>query len=1131
MTSTQSYKDFLLELDRYRNKIIYARITALQLDETPQQSIEGRVTQGSVNLDGSSALRRSCQLTIVADNFNYNDYLWGVNTKFKLEIGVENPINPRYPKVIWFNQGIYLIASFSVNRTTNTFTINIQGKDKMSLLNGDVGGNLTSSVDFGQIEEEDENGNWVIKKIPIPEIIRNMVHVYANEPYHNIVINDLETFGLELLEYRYDIPMYLWRPAGSEIYNGAILENDTKKYYLQQGGSPIALSEIPVSHLDLLVESLVGVEDPLPVYLQETQNGNTVYTPYYFAKIEYGQTAGYRKTDLTYAGDLIANVGETITSVLDKIKNMLVEFEYFYDINGQFIFQKKQSFISTMWGPTTIVLTSNISILKDAIDKLKKDMTAEQYEAYETASGIAWGTYDIKLRENIITYEAFLQKTYEQQNDYLIGLLDKYEALLYSSEAERQPMEQLAVASSSAYTFNGGELILSFNNNPQLKNLKNDYSIWGERESVSGARIPVHLRYAIDEKPTYYKAFNGKIYMTDRSVVEDLKRKAKEEIRNQFYDKLHSFKLLFPTPNALAAPKQQEDGSWSAGWWDIRDWYNYYSILTGEMPNYTMKWYSRNDLNGCVPALSLPITYTSSVNQNSYVWLLIRQKDGKYNAQHGSGNPANGKTTKTLWHSYYTDETQTTYRTEKVIDANGDYVTKEFIPPYSGCSDNHTYIEFLEQDVKRNGNTVFFYNPAFPTSSSFEDMVADKIEKEYKEYEAQGILNYVDWREIIYQMAKDYYKHNTEDTFEMNIALNNDLYYPSGRTGYESYYIDLEGFWRELYYPGLADEYSTKQADLDELNAKVEVLTQEVYGQEVNYSDNNLGGIENDTVALNNYLSDESAKAQSLVTYWNTKVKDANFDSSMLGVDFVAPKYNFTAQSEDGEEILVTDPSLYLRMLQDWYFRRKSDLVTLVQKRDDLEVKVTKLKKDREENYYIDVPNTDIRKYWNKSVYEAPQLLNFWFDFLDAQVDSALGKYSVKNIGARTKSINDTNIKSIYFRETPGVIFINDITQNDGGTGYKYIQVPNIDTMFSVSGQGKSAKERLDELLYEHSYCVESATITTIPVYYLQPNTRIYLYDEDTNLNGDYIISKITIPLSYNGTMSLTTTKAAENII
>ena len=43
-------------------------------------------------------------------------------------------------------------------------------------------------------------------------------------------------------------------------------------------------------------------------------------------------------TDLTYAGDLIANIGESITSVLDKIKSMLSEFEYFYDLEGRFVF-------------------------------------------------------------------------------------------------------------------------------------------------------------------------------------------------------------------------------------------------------------------------------------------------------------------------------------------------------------------------------------------------------------------------------------------------------------------------------------------------------------------------------------------------------------------------------------------------------------------------------------------------------------------------------------------------------------------------------------------------------------------------------------------------------------------------
>jgi hypothetical protein len=69
-----------------------------------------------------------------------------------------------------------------------------------------------------------------------------------------------------------------------------------------------------------------GQHTPEPVYFK---TGTNVYTPYIFAKVEYGQTAGYRISDLIYAGDLVANPGESITSVLDKIKTMLVEFEYF----------------------------------------------------------------------------------------------------------------------------------------------------------------------------------------------------------------------------------------------------------------------------------------------------------------------------------------------------------------------------------------------------------------------------------------------------------------------------------------------------------------------------------------------------------------------------------------------------------------------------------------------------------------------------------------------------------------------------------------------------------------------------------------------------------------------------------
>jgi hypothetical protein len=47
---------------------------------------------------------------------------------------------------------------------------------------------------------------------------------------------------------------------------------------------------------------------------------------------------GYRVTDLVYDKDLIAAAGDTITSVLDKIVKMLGSFEYFYDLEGHFIF-------------------------------------------------------------------------------------------------------------------------------------------------------------------------------------------------------------------------------------------------------------------------------------------------------------------------------------------------------------------------------------------------------------------------------------------------------------------------------------------------------------------------------------------------------------------------------------------------------------------------------------------------------------------------------------------------------------------------------------------------------------------------------------------------------------------------
>lgn len=154
----------------------------------------------------------------------------------------------------------------------------------------------------------------------------------------------MDSYGLELLEYRYDDALYLYRSAASNspIYDNILINGATP---CSVDGNPdiTKLSDLGPNELEMLVDSLTGTPNPVKVKIDGEY--------WYVAKVEFGQTAGYRQTDLTYAGDLIANIGDSITSVLDKIKNMLSDFEYFYNLDGQFVFQRKQSFINTLWSP------------------------------------------------------------------------------------------------------------------------------------------------------------------------------------------------------------------------------------------------------------------------------------------------------------------------------------------------------------------------------------------------------------------------------------------------------------------------------------------------------------------------------------------------------------------------------------------------------------------------------------------------------------------------------------------------------------------------------------------------------------------------------------------------------------
>lgn len=478
--------EFLRQLDLQKNKTVYAKVILLTFnDEAPIEEIQGKITSGSINIDGASAVRRTCSLSMVTLDKNINDIYWVLNNKFKLEVGIENHIDNRYPEIIWFKQGVYVFTSINMSVQTNGYTINLSGKDKMCLLNGEVGGSINASTDFGTIEEYEtlDNGEIVSKttRIPIIEIIKNAVHVYGGEPMHNIIINDVNNYGLELLEYRgdEDKPMYMLRHTETQTIDNMTFNGKQKKYLIEKNADNPNATRISIEEINPKFDLISHTEEnPQVVYVEIKNNEGAItgYNSYNAIQLDYGDTVGYRKTDLTYPGDLIANVGESLVSILDKIKSTFSDFEYFYDIDGRFIFQKKKTYINESW------------------------------------------------------------------NNLLMS-----EKEIYAQDSMH--------TSSTTYSFENGVLLTAFTNNPNINNIKNDFSIWGKRKGVTGQELPIHMRYAIQFKPEFYKNIDGQAFSSnDYDWRELIYQMANDYFK--YNHKVNNFTQLI----AAANPEQYPNG-------------------------------------------------------------------------------------------------------------------------------------------------------------------------------------------------------------------------------------------------------------------------------------------------------------------------------------------------------------------------------------------------------------------------------------------------------------------------------------------------------------------------------------------------------------------------------------------
>ena len=286
---------FLKQIDLTKNKTQYVKIIIMNQRDEPITTVEGKATGGSISVNGTSSIRRQGNLTMVASEETYNitniDNLLSINKRVAIEIGFKNIWNnySEYP-IIWFPQGVFILSQAVVTKNMNSFSISLTLKDKMTLLNGENGGILPCAITHHPLYNELEES----EPVKVRDILYTLLTVYGELPEEKILIDNVPLRIENAMRLAKSTPLY-----STGAYN-----NDFKLSLTQPA----------------------------------TNN---------FRKYEFNDNVGYCYTDFTYpAKELTSNPGETVTSVLDKIRNTLGNYEYFFDINGDFRFQEIQSFVN-----------------------------------------------------------------------------------------------------------------------------------------------------------------------------------------------------------------------------------------------------------------------------------------------------------------------------------------------------------------------------------------------------------------------------------------------------------------------------------------------------------------------------------------------------------------------------------------------------------------------------------------------------------------------------------------------------------------------------------------------------------------------------------------------------------------
>ena len=298
-------RSFLLKLLQYKVKEYYCSVSLLDFQtEKILSRLEGKIVSGSFNNAANSPTRRTGSFSLIFDKNEYKTKFntIGIDKKIDFAVGIKNPMKhiadyADYGDILWFPQGIYIITDYSISVSTSSVTSSVKLIDKMGKLNGTCGGTIPSSVSLHDRIYIDKEGNEIVEYPLIKEIIFELVHHYGGEDPSRIIIEDIPNSGRMVVNYQGEQPIHIQK----------VKEDNQFGLQFQIGGEP-------------------------PEGYSTYQKNNLI---------------GYLETDLTYPGELIQKGGTVVTQVLDTLAKTLGNYEYFYDVYGNFHFRQNKNFQAT----------------------------------------------------------------------------------------------------------------------------------------------------------------------------------------------------------------------------------------------------------------------------------------------------------------------------------------------------------------------------------------------------------------------------------------------------------------------------------------------------------------------------------------------------------------------------------------------------------------------------------------------------------------------------------------------------------------------------------------------------------------------------------------------------------------